>query len=68
MKYVIPQAGEVELSTIILDLNGTLTVGGKIAAGVHTQTLLTSYIVVPSINDALDLLIESDRLIATLRK
>jgi len=46
MKYVIPQVGELELSTIILDLNGTLTVGGKIAAGVHTQTLLTSYIVV----------------------
>jgi|GEM_PF-4548648 len=42
MKYVTPQAGEVELSTIILDLNGTLTVGGKIAADVHTQTLLTS--------------------------
>ena len=38
------------------------------AEGVHVQTLLNSDIVVPNINDALDLLIDSQRLIATLRK
>jgi soluble P-type ATPase len=37
------------------------------AEGVHVQTLLNSDIVVPSINDALDLLIDPDRLTATLR-
>ncbi len=36
--------------------------------GVHTQTLLASDIVVPTICDALDLFIDSNRLIATLRK
>jgi soluble P-type ATPase len=36
--------------------------------GVHVQTLLESDILVPSINDALDLFIDSQRLIATLRK
>jgi len=38
------------------------------AEGVHIQTLLAADIVVPSINDALDLFIDSNRLIATLRK
>lgn len=38
------------------------------AEGVHVQTLLNSDIVVPNINDALDLLIDPQRLIATLRK
>lgn len=38
------------------------------AEGVHTQTLLAADIVVPSINDALDLFIDSDRLVATLRR
>ena len=38
------------------------------AEGVHVQTLLSSDIVVPNINDALDLFIDSPRLIATLRK
>jgi soluble P-type ATPase len=38
------------------------------AEGVHVQTLLSSDVVVPSINDALDLFIDSQRLIATLRK
>lgn len=153
MKYQIPGAGELEIKTIILDLNGTLSVGGRLvegtkerlmklkntgfrlvlftgntrgdadeiaaelgiewmqaknaedkkaealklepetcasignglidielmktvklrivtlqAEGVHVQTLLNSDIMVPSINDALDLFIDSDRLIATLRR
>lgn len=38
------------------------------AEGVHVQTLLHSDILVPTINDALDLFIDSQRLIATLRK
>jgi soluble P-type ATPase len=151
--YSIPEAGELEIQTIILDLNGTLTVGGKVpgnvkeqlsklkgmgfniifftgntrgdadeiaadlgiewklakngqdkkaeaeklnpstcasignglidlelmrvvrlrivtlqAEGVHIQTLLNSDIVVPTINDALDLFLDEQRLIATLRK
>lgn len=37
------------------------------AEGVHVQTLLHSDIIVPTINDALDLLIDPQRLIATLR-
>jgi soluble P-type ATPase len=37
------------------------------AEGVHVQTLLNSDIVVPSINDALDLFLDEQRLIATLR-
>jgi soluble P-type ATPase len=153
MKYTIPGAGELEIKTIILDLNGTLSVGGVIpegvkeridqlkslgfrivfftgntrndaddlaaslqidwqlaksapekkaaalklepdtcvsignglidlelmqavklrivtlqAEGVHIQTLLNSDIVVPTIVDALDLFIDEQRLIATLRK
>ena len=36
--------------------------------GVHVKTLLASDIVVPNINDALDLFIDSQRLVATLRK
>ena len=38
------------------------------AEGVHVQTLLNSDIVIPSINDALDLFIDEQRLVATLRK
>lgn len=38
------------------------------AEGVHVQTLLNSDIVVPTILDALDLFIDEQRLIATLRK
>lgn len=38
------------------------------AEGAHVQTMLNSDIVVPSINDALDLLIDEQRLIAGLRK
>jgi soluble P-type ATPase len=37
------------------------------AEGVHTQTLLNSDIVVPSIIDALNLFLDEQRLIATLR-
>ena len=33
MKYQIPGQVELELKTIILDLNGTLTVGGEIVDG-----------------------------------
>ncbi len=38
------------------------------AEGVHTETLLHSDIIVPTVNDALDLFIDEQRLIATLRK
>ena len=38
------------------------------AEGVHIQTMLNSDIVVPNINDALDLFLDEQRLIATLRK
>ena len=152
MKYQIPGQGEMEIKTIILDLNGTLSVGGEIvegakertskliemgfdvvlftgntrgdaddiaaelgikwkqakdgedkkrlslgldadscasignglidlemmkvvrlsivtlqAEGVHTKTLSESDLIVPTINDALDLFIDSNRLIASLR-
>jgi len=152
MKYSIPGQKELEINTIILDLNGTLSVGGVVpsgvkerldalkakgfrilfftgntrndadelaanlhiewklaksaeekrtealqlepetcasignglidlalmktvklrivtlqAEGVHVQTLLNSDIVVPSILDALDLFIDEQRLVATLR-
>lgn len=152
MTYDIPGSGELTIDTIILDLNGTLSVGGSIvegvhdrlaqlkeigfnvlfftgntrndadeiasglgiewrlaknaaekrdlaltmspdrcasignglidlelmkavklrivtlqAEGVHVQTLLNSDIVVPNMNDALDLFIDPQRLIATLR-
>jgi soluble P-type ATPase len=150
--YDVPGSGSVELKTIILDLNGTLSVGGTIvdgvkerlarlkaagfntilftgntrgdadsiasdlgiewklaksaedkkkhalaldpdtcasignglidlqlmkvvklriatlqAEGIHVQTLLNCDVVIPTINDALDLLIDPQRLIATLR-
>jgi soluble P-type ATPase len=153
MRYTIPGQGELEIKTIILDLNGTLSVGGVVsngvaerlaklkamgfsiifftgntrndadelaanlgiewklakdaagkrelalelspgtcasignglidlelmkvvklrivtlqAEGVHVQTLLNSDIVVPTILDALDLFLDDQRLIATLRK
>ncbi|HEV7454499.1 MAG TPA: hypothetical protein VGO07_04540, partial [Candidatus Saccharimonadales bacterium] len=38
------------------------------AEGVHIQTMLNSDIVIPTINDALDLFIDGQRLVATLRK
>jgi len=153
MIYAIPGQGELEIKTIILDLNGTLSVAGTVpegvkerlgtikelgfqivfftgntrndadslaadlgiawklaksaedkkqlalemepetcasignglidaelmkavklrivtlqAEGIHVQTLLNSDIVIPTINDALDLFIDEQRLIATLRK
>lgn len=153
MVYKIPGVGELELKTLILDLNGTLTVKGEIpkgvkerlarikelgyrilfftgntrnnadeiaselgidwilaengiakrdeaikldpdkcvsignglidlelmkvvklrivtlqAEGVHVQTLLNSDVVIPSIIDALDLLIDPATLVATIRK
>jgi soluble P-type ATPase len=38
------------------------------AEGVHIQTMLNSDVVIPTINDALDLFLDEQRLIATLRK
>lgn len=38
------------------------------AEGVHMQTMLNSDIAIPTINDALDLFLDEQRLIATLRK
>lgn len=153
MKYQIPNRGEIEIKTIILDLNGTLSVAGVVpdgirerlallktkgftvlfftantrndadvlaanlgigwklaknaehkrelaitldpdtcvsignglidlelmkivklrivtlqAEGAHVQTVLNSDIIVPSIHDALDLFLDEQRLIATLRR
>lgn len=34
MEYTIPQVGKIEINTIVLDLNGTLSVHGKIVEGV----------------------------------
>lgn len=55
----------------LIDLQLTETVKLGIvtlqAEGVHTKTLLAADIVVPTINDALDLFIDADRLTATLR-
>ena len=34
MKYKIPGSGELDIQTIILDLNGTLSVAGIIPEGV----------------------------------
>lgn len=38
------------------------------AEGVHVQTMLEADIIIPTINDALDLFIDEQRLIATLRQ
>lgn len=37
MIYKVPGEGEIELDTIILDLNGTLSVNGKIPEGVRER-------------------------------
>jgi P-type E1-E2 ATPase len=37
MKYNVPEVGEIEIKTIILDLNGTLSVNGKIPDGVKDK-------------------------------
>lgn len=56
----------------LIDLELMKAVGLRIvtlqAEGVHVQTLLHADIVIPTINDALDLFIDEQRLIATLRK
>lgn len=55
----------------LIDLELTQTVKLGIvtlqAEGVHIKTLQSASIIVPTINDALDLFIDSSRLIATLR-
>lgn len=62
----------VSIGNGLIDLELMKTVRLRIvtlqAEGVHVQTLLSADVIVPSINDALDLLIDSQRLIATLRK
>jgi soluble P-type ATPase len=37
MKYQVPEVGEIEIKTIILDLNGTLSVNGKIPGGIKEK-------------------------------
>ena len=39
MKYIVPEAGEIEINTIVLDLNGTLQVKGKIPEGVRERII-----------------------------
>lgn len=62
----------VSIGNGLIDLELMKTVKLRIvtlqAEGVHIQTLLNSDIVIPNINDALDLFIDEQRLIATLRK
>ena len=57
--------GRIDLQLIQSVALGVVTLQ---AEGVHVQTLLNADIVVPSIVDALDLFLDSDRLLATLRK
>jgi hypothetical protein len=52
MQYEIPGQGQLTIKTIILDLNGTLSVGGTVKPRL----------------DKLKLFVDSQRLIATLRK
>ena len=37
MKYAVPEVGEIEITTIVFDLNGTLQVNGKIPDGVKER-------------------------------
>ena len=37
MKYNVPEVGEIEIKNIVLDLNGTLSVHGKIPDGVKER-------------------------------
>ncbi len=37
MKFIIPGEGEIEIKTIVFDLNGTLTVGGVLVEGVRDR-------------------------------
>lgn len=39
MKYDIPQVGSIEITTIVLDLNGTLSVNGAIPEGVQERLI-----------------------------
>lgn len=57
--------GRIDLELVKTVKLGILTMQ---AEGVHVQTLLAADIVVPTINDALDLFIDPQRLVATLRK
>lgn len=62
----------VSIGNGLIDLELMKTVALRIVTlqseGVHVQTLLASDVVVPTILDALDMLIDPDILIATLRK
>jgi len=57
--------GLIDLEFIESAHLGIVTMQGE---GAHTKTLLAADIVVPSINDALDLFIDTNRLVATLRR
>ncbi|HTE57910.1 MAG TPA: hypothetical protein VK694_04135 [Verrucomicrobiae bacterium] len=57
--------GLIDLELMKVVKLGIVTLQGE---GVHMQTLLVSDIVIPTINDALDLFIDDQRLKATLRK
>ncbi len=37
MKYQVPEVGEIEIKTIVLDLNGTLSVNGEIPEGLNER-------------------------------
>jgi soluble P-type ATPase len=37
MEYIIPQVGKIVINTLVLDLNGTLSVHGKIVEGVKER-------------------------------
>lgn len=39
MKYIVPEIGQIEINTIVLDLNGTLQVNGQIPDGVEERLL-----------------------------
>jgi soluble P-type ATPase len=57
--------GLIDLELMKVVKLGIVTLQGE---GVHVQTLLASDIVIPNVNDALDLFIDSQRLVATLRR
>ncbi len=57
--------GLIDLEITKLAQLGIITLQSE---GIHTQTLLAADIVVPTVNDALDLFLDERRLIATLRK
>lgn len=62
----------VSIGNGLIDLELMKTVRLRIvtvqAEGVHVQTMLNADIIIPTITDALDLFIDEQRLIATLRK